>query len=120
MPFELQDVVNDYDLADNFTILRSEGSFVAGGWQDKKTSIPVWGVVTVATDKQLQMIPEADRVTGARMFLCEQPLYTTSEMNSGTSDILVWGNQQYRVLSVGPYENRGGYYCAIASRMSGS
>jgi hypothetical protein len=124
MAFELEDVVNDPDLAEVYTVNRSTGVFAAGGWQSSTTVLQFWGVVTVADSKQLDMIPEADRVRGARMFFSQAPLYVTSELRkdgtSGTSDEIVYGNAKYRVLSVGQYPNRGGYYCAIAQRMQGS
>jgi hypothetical protein len=124
MPFDLQDVVNDPDLAEPFNIIRSTGSFVAGGWQDTKTVIPSWGVVTVATDKQIQMLPEADRVTATRMFFTEDQIFTTElhrpDGTSGTSDILEYGGHQYRIWSLGLYDNRGGFYAALAQRMEGN
>ena len=124
MAFELQDVVNDPDLAESFDILRSSGTFAAGGWQAATVQLPAWGVVTVATDKQLEALPEGDRVHGARLFITEQPLYVTGadrqDGTAGTSDVLLWHNQKYRIVSVGPYENRGGFYSAVAVRMSGS
>jgi hypothetical protein len=120
MPFDLQDVVNDPDLAEPFNIQRQTGSFGPGGWQVTPQSIDMWGVVTVATQKQLQMIPEADRVNGARMFLSQFPIYTTNEVQGVTSDIIVWDNLNWRVVAVAPYENRGGYYWAIAQRMRGN
>lgn len=123
MAFDLQDVVNDPDLAEPFTITRSSGQFAAGGWTSASTTIQAFGVVTVAGAKQLDMIPEADRVHGSRVFICEQPMYVTSETRqdgqSGTSDILVWNDVKYRVHSVGNYNNRGGFYFAVATRMAG-
>lgn len=124
MAFELQDVTNDPDLAESFVIQRSTGQFVAGGYSDTKTDIQTFGVVTVATEKQLASLPEADRVHGVRAFFTQFPMYVTNEQRSdgtsGTSDILVWQNQSYRILSVGQFQNRGGFYCALASRMKGN
>lgn len=124
MSFELQDVVNDPDLAEAYTIKRSNGQQTVGGWVDTKTELSAFGVVTVATEKQLQSLPEADRVRGIRAFFNEFPMYVTSELRkdgtSGTSDILVWEGQSYKVLSVGQYQNRGGFYCALAARMKGN
>lgn len=121
MAFELQDVVNDPDLAEPFTVLRQPGSFQQNGWQTSTPqTIQAFGVVTVATQKALQMLPEADRVNAERMFIAECPMYVTSEDNSITSDILIWCGVKYRVMVVGEYENRGGYYCAVATRMKGN
>lgn len=121
MSFELQDVVNDPDLAEPFIIERSSGGqFVSGGWSEDTTEISVFGVVTVATEKQLESLPEADRVHGIRAFFLQCPIYVTSEERGGTSDILVWNGVNYRVLQVAQFQNRGGFYCALAARMTGN
>jgi hypothetical protein len=121
---ELQDVVNDPDLAEEFTIVRSTGSFASGGWQDTKTEISAYGIVTVADDNSLEAVPEADRIHGARIFIAECPIYVTSEDRrdgtTGTSDVLVWQGQKYRVQRVGNYSNRGGFYYAVATRTKGA
>jgi hypothetical protein len=118
--FELQEVTDDPDLAEPFTISRQTGVFAEGGWQTTPQDIQVFGVVTVATQKELQMIPEGDRVSGARMFFCSQAMYVTNEENGITSDILIWNTHKYRVAAVGQFQNRGGFYYAIAQRMAGN
>jgi len=124
MSFNLQDVTNDPDLAEQATVLRSTGTFAAGGWQSTTQTLQWWGVVTVASDRQLESLPEADRVHGARVFISEQQLYVTAAQRedgtAGTSDVLLYNGHKYRVASVGPYQNRGGFYSAVALRMQGS
>jgi hypothetical protein len=116
----LLDVVNNPDLAENFQIQRNPGAPGAGGWQaGEPVVIQAYGVVSVAQPKQLEMIPEADRVHEMRVFHSSQPMYVTSEDYQITSDVLVWNGVSYRVLSVGNYPNRGGYYEAVAARMAG-
>ena len=121
----LQDSVTNPDLAQAFTICRSTGSYVAGGWSETSVQIPAYGVVTVATDRQIESLAEADRLHGARMFLTTQPIYTTSRSRAGeggtpgTSDVLLFNNQSWRVASVGNYADRGHYY-AIALKMEGA
>jgi hypothetical protein len=118
----LEEVILDGDLADPYTVMRSNGQFVAGGFTDTKTSFNVWGVVSLASLKDLQMVPEGDRVTEMRVFYSNQPLYVTrSNVNegTGTSDILVWNGIQYRVVSVLPQSNRN-FWKAIAARMAGN
>lgn len=129
MAFELQDVINDPDLGEPFTILRSTGQFGPGGWQDTRSSIDVFGLVTQSSQKQIESIPEADRVHSMRTFITECPMYVTDETRdtndgsgttgSGASDILVWNGVNYRVIGVNNFSNRGGFYLAIAARMSG-
>jgi hypothetical protein len=118
----LDDTVIDADLAESYTVLRSSGQFVAGGWTDTKTTIAAFGVVSVARPKDLEMLPEGDRPLEARVFYAQQPLYVTRDNpqdGTGTSDVLIWQSVYYRVLTVFDYSNRG-YWKVIAARTLGS
>lgn len=60
-----------------FTILRSTGKFVPGGFESTVTPIPMFGPVHQASDKEISMLPEADRVGSIRSFWSTQPVYVT-------------------------------------------
>jgi hypothetical protein len=60
-----------------FYILRSTGQFVEGGFESTTTSIPLFGPVQQASDKEIQMLPEADRIGAIRSFWCTQQVFTT-------------------------------------------
>jgi len=116
----LLDVVSNPDICEGFQIQRNPGVFAAGGWQaGQNVLIQAYGVVSVASARQLEMIPEADRVHGTRVFHSATPMYVTSEDKGITADILIYNGVSYRVMSVGNYANRGGYYEAVAVRMAG-
>lgn len=127
-------------LTESYTILRSTGYFAIGGFKTSSTEIPGFGVVSVATDQDLLMVPEGDRVTGSMVFHSQQRIFETQldapPANSGfsqggfgsgtmgggptqhVSDIILWNFQKYRILNVGPYPNRS-YWRAIGARLSG-
>ena len=115
---DLSDVVSDPALADAFIIERSQGGFVAGGWSNSVDRIPAFGVVSVANQDELQMIPEADRITGARVFHSTQEMFVTGADRNGLSDVLIFEDVKYRVYNVFGYGNRG-YFKALAARMVG-
>lgn len=121
---DLSFVVDDGVLSESYTIIRSTGSFGLGGWTTTSINIPGWGVVSVAKTEDLEMIPEGDRVTGAMVFHSQQRIYETQEDNTTAgpeqrvSDIMLWRNQQWRVLYIDPYPNRS-YWKAIAVRLKG-
>jgi hypothetical protein len=79
---DLSEVVNDSDFAQLFTVRRLTGSYVNGAWVTSAVDIQIYGIVTVASNKDLQMIPEGDRVTGSMLFHASQPLYIT-ELQGG-------------------------------------
>jgi len=130
----LEEIVNDLDLAESFTIQRSTGSFVLGGFSTVVTNVQGYGIVTVAKDQDLEMIPEGDRVTGAMLLHSATKIYITTlgaptygsdQYNPGdyggnqhVSDIIIWHEQQYRVLSIAPWSNFG-YWRAVMVRMAG-
>lgn len=76
---DVSEVVTDPDFTapQPFTIKRSTGQFVLGGFESVTTDIPQLGPVQQASDKEIQMLPEADRVGSIRSFWCTIPIYTT-------------------------------------------
>jgi hypothetical protein len=119
MPFSLTEVVLDPDLAEAVSILRSTGQYGPGGWQNQTTTIPAYGVVTIAEGKTLQQVPEGDKVTGALEFNSAQRIYQTSEQGQKLSDILVWRGVKYKVLQVFPWADFG-FWKAVMVRMPGA
>jgi hypothetical protein len=116
----MSEVCDDSDIGEPFTILRSNGIFVAGGFSSTTTTIAAWGIVTVAKPKELDMIPEGDRQNEVRAFYVTQPLYVTRDNaveGTGVSDVLVWNNIQYRVMVEPQYSNRG-YWKALATKLT--
>jgi len=132
---DLAFVVDDGVLSESYSIIRSTGSFQLGGWTTSSVTIPGWGVVSVATPEDLEMIPEADRITGSMVFHSQQRIYLTQldteqgDPNGGgssgidpdqrVSDIIDWGYTKWRVLQVFPYPNRN-FWKAIAVRLAGN
>ena len=115
---DVSEVVNDPDLAQPFSILRSTGSWLNGVWNSVVTTIQSYGVIAEPTVRELKMIPEGDLVTGGLLFWSATPLYAThaTEGVGGSSDILIWRGHNYRVLTVLQFEDWG-YYRAFAVRM---
>ena len=73
------EVITDPDMIapEPFTVLRSTGSWVAGGFQSNTTSIPMWGPVHQASEKEINMVPEADRIGEMRSFWSLVPIFVT-------------------------------------------
>lgn len=77
---DVSEVVADADLQapQPFLILRSVGQFVAGGFQSTTTPIQAFGPVQRATPKEVEMMPEADRIKAIMNFWWTQPIYVTT------------------------------------------
>jgi hypothetical protein len=69
-----------------FIILRSAGGqFVLGGFQSLTTAITTVGPVQRASDKEVNMMPEADRISGIMAFWAVQPIHVTQAKAPNTS-----------------------------------
>jgi hypothetical protein len=113
---EVSAVVNSAEFAESFTIQRSNGSYLNGTWTSRMVNLSGFGVVRVASQKDIMMTPEGDVIKGDRVFHSVNPLYTTSAEHARSSDILIWEGQPYRVMRVDNASNFG-YYKAICVRM---
>lgn len=117
----LSELLIDPDFAQPFTIQRSSGSFQLGGFQSTVTMIGAVGAITVASEQDLDQVPEGDRVTGAMTFYTATPLFRTHADGGapGLSDVLLWRGDAYRIQKIWPYADYG-YYKAVAVRTSGA
>jgi hypothetical protein len=115
---QLGEVVNDPDFAQQFTVQRSTISWLNGIVQSVVSTILVYGPISEVKARDLKMIPEGDRVHGARVFWSPQILYATHATGGkgGLSDLILWNNHQWRVITVGQYQDYG-FYRAIAVRL---
>ncbi|MBX4266541.1 hypothetical protein [Clostridium estertheticum] len=107
-----------------FIVYRKSGSWVAGRWVQTEEPIPLTGTITVAKEKDLQQVPEGDRVGGEIAVYCTKALYTTraaddpiTSTKPGTSDEVLWQGERYRLFTLSPYMDYG-YYKGVGIRMA--
>jgi hypothetical protein len=116
---DVSEVVNDPENAQSYSILRSAGTWVNGVWQPNAETLQGYGRISVARPRDVEMIPEGDKIVGAMVFWSSTAIFGTradSAGNGGSSDILMWRGKKFRVLSVYQYSDYG-YWKAIATRM---
>ena len=119
MPFSLARVTQSPRLGQCFTVTRTTGVFAAGGWQVTGVeSLQFFGVLGIADDEALSMVPEGDRVTGSLVVYTDQPIYPTKAAAGTISDKVEWDGSTYRVTSRAPWGHYG-YWGAVLVRMSG-
>jgi hypothetical protein len=116
MAIDVSDIVNDPDFAETFTVHRSSGHYVFGGWENTTEDLTLWGVIQPAKPEHLDRVPEGDRVTGAIVVFCTDQIYRThAGNNAGISDVIHWQDQHYRVEDVKNWSENG-YWEAVAIR----
>ncbi len=113
-------VVHSPRMSQRITILRRGGSWQHGTWvQDEQPAAVVMrGIVTMAGAKDLQMVPEGDRVTGSIKILTTERIFITDDTYSGTTDMVLWRGARYRVVTVTPDVDYG-FYRSVATRLDG-
>lgn len=111
-------VVHSPRMSQKITILRRGGSWQYGTWvQDENpTELPMRGIVTMAKAKDLEMVPEGDRLTGAIKILTTERIYITSD--GEITDMVFWRGARYRIVTVTPDIDYG-FYRSIGSRLDG-
>ena len=112
--------IKDRRLNQTITVRRSTGSFQIGGWSEgNPVVVNMKAVVSVMNAKELQQLPEADRIIGAMIFHTLDELYVTHNGTSkGTSDKITWRGEEYKIINVKKYADFG-YYAAIGQRITG-
>ncbi|WP_303103838.1 hypothetical protein [Megamonas funiformis] len=102
-----------------YTVTRTKGHYEKGKFiLDEPIKFDISGVITVASAKEVNMIPEGDKINGAMVFYSLVPLHTTTNNPNAISDIIEWQNNKYKIMQVNPWIDYG-YYQAVAVRMEG-
>lgn len=117
----LSSVVHSAMLAQGFKVERRGGHWENGIYKaDEPTAIPLHGIITQAKARDLAAIPEVDRQSGAIRVLTTERLYVTGEVSvNGFSDVVIWNEERYKVISV-TLNTDWGYCRSICARMRGT
>lgn len=118
---DLSLVVLDSRFAQSFTVHRKSGKWNAGRFEQLEIPIVMSGTIGIASDQEINQIPEGDRVGGEILIHTKEKIFITRtdevEDKSGTSDELEWHGDRYKIYSVSDYSDYG-YYKSIGQRMA--
>ncbi|NHI49143.1 hypothetical protein FDE94_15115 [Clostridium botulinum] len=111
-------VILDPRFSESFKVYRKSGEWIKGRFIQDEKELDMNGVITPAKPKQIEMIPEGDRVGGEICIHAINKLYTThsDDESEGTSDEIEWHDERYKLYSVGDL-SQFGYYSAIGIRL---
>ena len=115
---DLSLVVTDPRFAQTFSVYRKIGEWIKGRFEQTEIEIKIVGTISIASAKQIEFIPEGDRIGGEISIHCVKELYTSRNApnDSGTADELLWHGERYKIYSVNPYSDYG-YFSAIGQRL---
>lgn len=116
----LSRVVHSPRMSQKITILRRTGAWVDGAWvqDDQPETVTMRGIVTMANAKDLQQVPEGDRLTGAVKILTTERIYITDGADHNITDMVLWRGARYRIVTVTPDIDYG-FFRSIGSRLDG-
>lgn len=111
--------VVDSRFAQTFIVSRKSGTWnTDGDFIESSTEIPMIGTISIASAKQIEFIPEGDRVGGEIAIHTIDKLLASRNNDDGTSataDEIFWHDEYYKIYQVNEYSDYG-YYFAIAQR----
>lgn len=117
MAIDLSELVHDDDFCTHFTVCKvSKVVWERGVPTQTRTSVIVEGIVLPASAKDLDMLPEGDRVQGMKTFITDECSLDVGNTEK-TSDVCVWKGRSYKLISAWDY-SANGYYKAVGSLMS--
>ena len=116
---DVSEIINDPDFCQSFTVYRDSGSWIEGRWVSSTSTLSMSGVISVASAKELNQVPEGDRVEGAIVIHTTDQIYATRAASpAGISDKIEWNGELYKIIQMYPYSDYG-FYKAIATRITG-
>lgn len=102
----VSELITDPDFAQpsGINVVRRKVDIVNHKPSITKTNINVPGIITIADDTSIEMTPEADRSTESIYLFTHQQLFTTGRKDDSAtdgylSDIVIWNDVKYKVMS---------------------
>lgn len=103
--------------AQTIFISRYSGEWLGGEYVcQTPEKLQARGIITLAGPKDMQMVPEGDRVLGGIRVLTNIPLLPTNPQ--GTGDVITWRGAKYKVMTVSPDIDYG-FFRSICTRLEG-
>lgn len=115
MESTLADLLQDPDLVLPFVILRRAEGMVKGRSVITETPEDATGVVQPAMARELERLPEADRVKSTIAVFTVAPLRVGDEAQGISADGIVWRGDTYTIAAVEDWTQYG-FYKALAHK----
>jgi hypothetical protein len=113
-------LISDPAFAQTIKVYRKAGDWAPNGeFVITENEIQMAGVISIANAKQIEFIPEGDRIGGEIAIHTLEALYNsrnaTETEQAGVSDEILWHGDRYKIYQVNEYSDYG-YYFAIGQR----
>ena len=119
----VSEIIVDPDFAQPYTGKRITGEWADGDFIKSETTISFYGPIIATSTRDIEMVPEGDRVAGMMTFLttADNPFYISQSSDSyeGISDYLIWRGDRYKLVQVLPLYDYG-FVKGIGARIGGA
>lgn len=119
---DVSEVLLSPEFMQDVEVLRkANGRWEIGKFVQDEFSFTTDALVCIVSDKEINMIPEADRVSESRSFHTLDKIYLTesTDEREATSDIIVWKGEKYKIVSQADNSDYG-YYKSYGVRIRGN
>lgn len=117
MDTNVRGLMADPDLAWPFDIVRRTESLVKGRAVISTQEEHAMGVVQPATPRELERLPEADRVKSTLVVFTASPLFVDDDSSGKAADGIRWQGELYTVSAVENWQDYG-FFKALAQKES--
>lgn len=117
MDTSLHGLMADPDLAASFDIVRRTETLLKGRAVITATEETAVGVVQPATPRELERLPEADRVKSTIVVFTDCPLLVGDDTSDRVADGIRWRGELYTVTAVENWQDYG-FFKALAQKES--
>jgi hypothetical protein len=119
----VSELIVDPDFGQSYTVYRKNGYWQNFKFVEGDVSLPFFGVISAANYREINSLPEGDRVSGIMVFYttADNPFLLTRDEtgNLGTADQPYWRGCRYKAIKLFPFDDYG-YQKIMAVRMQGS
>jgi hypothetical protein len=119
---DVSELIVDPDFAQPYIVHRKSGAWSEGVFVEGESPLPFNGIIIAANTKDVNMMPEGDRIAGLMVFYttADKPIFVTRNLSEdqGTSDEIEWRGERYKIMQTFPY-NDYGYIKAVGTRKVG-
>lgn len=118
--FRVSRVLKNKKFLELVKVHRKSGDWVRGRFEENEDTFDSPMVVVSTSTKDIIQVPEGDRLSEQKTFYSTIPLFVSQydATRKGTSDVIEWKGQKYRIYQVNDWGNYG-YYKAIGVRTGG-
>ncbi len=109
---DVSELIHDPDFCTTFILRHKTGDWVDGIFETTATDTSVTGVVRPATGKEIELLPEGDRMKDVKVFYTWEKVQLAEDENA--SDEFIWEGGRYKALRVSDWKAHG-FYETMAS-----